>query len=58
MTYINMREDGDVETVDEFSTKKEALEMLAEYQVAFGHARLYLSTRCTNDWKRGQEGAP
>ena len=52
MTYINMREDGDVETVDEFSTREEALEMLAEYQLAFGHTRqLYLSTRCTNDWK-------
>jgi len=56
MTYINMREDGEVETVDEFPTRKEALEMLAEYQMAFS-ARVYLSTRCTNEWKRGQEGA-
>jgi len=51
MTYINMKESGAVETVDEFETRKEAREMLAEYRMAFGYCELYLSTRCTQDWK-------
>lgn len=49
MTYINMR-DGEVETVDQFETREEALKMLAEYQMAFNRS-LYLSTRCTREWK-------
>ena len=51
--YINMRESGQVETIDEFETRKEAREMLAEYRFGFNPCGLYpyLSTRCTKDWR-------
>jgi hypothetical protein len=52
MTYINMNTNGIVETIDEFETRKEAREMLVEYRMAFhGCGSLYLSNRCTNEWK-------
>ena len=49
--YIQRVGDGYRETVDEFDTKKEAREMLAEYQMADPTARHYISTRPCNDWK-------
>jgi len=46
--YINIRYNGEVETVDQFDTMKEAREMVKEYNmVQPGH---YISQRCTNDW--------
>ena len=51
MTYINMKANGEIETVDEFETRKEARVMLTEYRMAFGPCELYLSQRCTNDWR-------
>lgn len=52
MTYINSKHNGTVETIDEFETREEARAMLAEYRVAFpaGYS-LYLSPRCTKEWK-------
>ncbi len=50
-TYINQKENGEVETIDEFDTRKEAREMLGEYQMAFHGGDIYLSNRCTNDWR-------
>jgi hypothetical protein len=35
MVYINSREYGITETIDEFKTWKEARAMLTEYQLAF-----------------------
>ena len=52
MTYINMKTSGQVETIDEFTTRKEAREMLTEYRMAFGPCELYLSSRCARDWKQ------
>ena len=50
-TYINMRTSDGVETVDEFTTRKEALEMLVEYRIAYGPVgHLYLSSRSTKEW--------
>ncbi len=51
MIYINMKTAGVVETVDEFATHKEAREMLTEYRMAFGPCDLYMSSRCTQDWR-------
>lgn len=51
MTYINSKQGGTVETIDEFQTRKEAREMIAEYRMAFGAGYdLYLSSRCAKDW--------
>lgn len=52
--YINIKEAGQVETLDEFETYKEAREMLKEYRMASSYyAGAYLSQRCTKEWKRG-----
>ena len=53
MTYINMRTSGEVETVDQFETRKEARAMLVEYSLAF-NGGVYLSQRPTDDWKASQ----
>ena len=53
MTYINMKQNGVVETVDEFPTRREALEMLVEYRMAF-NCEVYTSARCTKDWSESQ----
>ena len=54
MNYINMRQDGAVETVDQFETYKEAREMLAEYRMAFNWVPLWISSRSTAEWRAGQ----
>lgn len=56
MTYINWRPNGNnwqLETVDEFETRAEARKMLPEYRMAFNEnpKNLYLSRRCTQDWR-------
>jgi hypothetical protein len=51
MVYINIKEDNQVETIDEFETYKEAKEMLKEYRfVSNYYIGAYLSQRCTNYW--------
>ena len=49
MYYINIKTSYGTETVDEFESKKEAREMLFEYN--YGGGTYYISTRCTRDWK-------
>jgi hypothetical protein len=49
--YINTKQGGTVETVDEFDTAKEAREMLAEYRMASPGMGYYLSSRCTKEWR-------
>jgi hypothetical protein len=51
MTYIQRKGDGYLETVDEFSTRKEARKMLAEYQLSDPYAEYYLSSRPCKAWK-------
>ena len=50
MIYINWKYQGDVETVDEFESRKEARSMLEEYQLAFTEGFLYLSQRPCVGW--------
>ena len=50
-TYINIKNNGEVETVDEFDTRKEALEMVDEYNISDWSNYYYLSQRSTNDWR-------
>jgi hypothetical protein len=46
MIYIQRRDENGLETVDEFETRKEAREMLKEYQLSSRDASFYLSSRC------------
>lgn len=52
MIYINIKKGREVETIDEFDTKKEAQLMLKEYQLAYrgmGY-EVYISPKKTKDW--------
>lgn len=49
--YIQRRENRNLETVDEFDTRKEAREMLREYQISDNSASYYISTRACKGWK-------
>lgn len=52
MMYINIKEGNKVETLDEFSTFKEAKAMLKEYILASSYySSAYISRRCTKQWK-------
>ncbi len=51
MWYINIKNNGKVETVDEFETAKEARKMRQEYQMGDTYNLYYLSKKCTNEWR-------
>lgn len=51
MTYVQRRGNGYLETVDEFTTKKEALAMLNEYRLSDPSATFYLSSRPCGNWR-------
>lgn len=51
MTYINIKNNSEVETVDQFDTRKEAIQMLKEYRLGDPYNSYYISQRCTNDWR-------
>lgn len=53
MTYIQRRDHStrQLETVDEFTTRKEAREMLTEYIMSDPFADYYLSSRACKDWR-------
>ena len=51
MYYINIKNNGHVETVDEFETLKETKAMLYEYRMADPYNNYYISQRATKDWK-------
>ncbi len=55
-TYIQRKDGRDLETVDEFDTRKEARAMLAEYRMADPSAHHYLSRRPCKGWN--DEPAP
>lgn len=55
MVYIQRLNDynkakGSLETVDQFETRKEAREMLKEYQLSDSSAHYYLSQKPCKDW--------
>ena len=49
--YINIKNAGVVETIDEFETAKEARVMRTEYQMSDRSNLYYLSKRCTKEWR-------
>lgn len=51
MIYIQRNGQGYLETVDEFTTRREALAMLAEYRLSDPSARYYISTRACKAWR-------
>lgn len=51
MYYIQMRYDGELETVDQFETRKEARSMLAEYRFSDSGSYYYISTRACKAWR-------
>ena len=51
MVYINRWDGRYRETVDEFTSYKEAKLMLTEYGIADPSAEYYLSQRCCAAWK-------
>ncbi len=51
MYYIQRNDGQYLETVDEFETRKEARQMLREYQLSDPTARHYISIRCCNAWR-------
>ena len=50
MVYIQRKGNGYFETVDQFSTRKEARAMLAEYRMSDPTAHFYLSSRACKGW--------
>jgi len=53
MFYIQLRTGKRLETVDQFKTLKEALDMLSEYRMAAPlHCDYYLSSRPCRDWAK------
>jgi hypothetical protein len=52
MKYIQRKGDGYLETVDEFTTWKEARAMLSEYCLADPSAYYYISSRACKGWKQ------
>jgi hypothetical protein len=52
MKYYIQRKDGkQLETVDEFATRKEARAMAWEYRYSDPSAQYYVSTRPCKNWK-------
>lgn len=51
MVYIQRRDGHGLETVDEFTTHREARAMLAEYRMADPSAVYYLSARACRAWR-------
>lgn len=48
--YIQRRDGKDLETVDEFDNRKEAVQALKEYRMCDTSAGYYISTRACKSW--------
>ena len=51
MIYIQFKYAGQLETVDQFETWKEASAMLREYRMVGSGGEYYLSTRACKAWR-------
>jgi hypothetical protein len=51
MIYIQRKDGYGLETVDEFTTRKEARLMVLEYRLSDPYAIYYLSSRACKHWK-------
>ena len=50
MRYIQRKDRNGLETIDEFSTYKEAYAMVKEYRLSDSSAEYYVSSRCCKAW--------
>jgi len=50
-TYIQRKDTRQLETVDEFETRKEARAMLTEYRLSDPYGMYFLSSRPCKAWK-------
>jgi hypothetical protein len=57
MFYIQRKDASGLETVDEFTTRKEARENVQEYRMSDRAADYYISTRCCAAWRKEKGGA-
>jgi len=48
--FIQRKDSQYLETVDQFETRREAIEMLAEYQMSDPYGYYYLSSRPCKEW--------
>ena len=57
MRYIQRKDDddGNLETVDEFESRKEAINMLKEYRLSDKSAYYYISQKPCRDWQESYE---
>ena len=53
MTYIQRKEDNQLETVDQFDSYREAKEMIKEYWLSDPYAIYYLSSKACRAWNDG-----
>jgi hypothetical protein len=53
--YIQRKGQGYLETVDEFETRREALDMLKEYRMSDPSADYYISSRACKNWDNDRE---
>lgn len=52
MVYINRKQGTDTQTIAQFSTRQEAITVLPRFKRKDTGAYVYVSTRCTSEWKR------
>jgi len=55
MIYINIKNNGIVETVDQCDNYKEAREMVNEYNLSDSSNYYYVSSRSTKEWRSRNE---
>ena len=55
MRYIQRKDDRNLETVDEFESRKEAINMLKEYRLSDKSAYYYISQKPCRDWQESYE---
>ena len=50
MFYIQRKDARQLETVDQFDSRREALDMVREYRMADHSANYYISSRACKEW--------
>jgi hypothetical protein len=50
MIYIQRKDSHGLETVDEFTSRRDAYAMLKEYRMSDTSAHYYISSRCCMAW--------
>lgn len=55
MYYIQRKDPNHLETVDEFSSFKEAKRMLKEYRLSDYSAEYYISSRACKEWRESKK---